>query len=176
MASLKKELITAKAEHEQKRHPRRQTTTDDGEKVTTSGAAAVNQEKERKQRGNKKSFCAIKADNSLRHATRHLFQSRLRQVSKCFLRADDDSCSEGRVFDFDDFLVELQGWLSILRAKNVNDEDDAKMQLHFPVSPRETTSSKEEFSHVLTPATTPTNHSSESFVLPSAADEREPSI
>ena len=116
MASLKKELITAKAEHEQKGHPRRQTTTD-GEKVTTSGAAAVNQEKERKQRGNKKSFCAIKADNSFRHATRQLFQSRLIHVSDHFLRADKNSLSkEGRYFDFDDFLTELQAWLSILQT------------------------------------------------------------
>ena len=176
MASLKKELIAANAENEQKRQPRQQATKklDKNEKTTTHDAAATQQR--RKKQCGEKSFCKIKADKGFRHATRQLFQSRIAQVSECLSRADDDSCSEGRMFDFDDFLVELQGWLSILRAKNVNDEDDAKIQLHFPASPRQTTSLQEEFSHVLTPATTPTNHSSESFVLPSAADEREPSI
>ena len=176
MASLKKDLITAKAENEQKRQPRQKATKklDRNEETTTHDAAATQQR--RKKQCGEKSFCKIKADKGFRHATRQLFQSRIAQVSECLLRADDDSCSEGRMFDFDDFLVELQGWLSILRAKNVNDEDDAKKQLHFPISPRETTSLQEVISHVLTPATTPTNHSSEFLVLPLAADEREPSI
>ena len=177
MASLKEELAAAKAENDQqKRQPRQQATTtlDHNEKTVTHDATATHQ-KEKKQCGDR-SFCTLKADNGFRHATRQLFQSRLVQVSECFFRADDDAYNEERLFDFEDFLVELQGWLSILRAKNVNDEDDAKKELHFPTSPRKRTSLQEKLSHVLTPATTPTNHSLESFVLPLAADRREPSI
>ena len=174
VASLKEELAAAKAESEQKRLPRQQAAKklDKNEKATTHGATA-SKKKGKKQCGDD-SFCAVKADKGFRHATRQLFQSRLVQVSECFFRKNDAS-SDGRVFDFDDFLNEIQGWLSILRAKNVNDEDDAKTQLHFPASSRETTSLQEEISHVLTPATTPTNYSSESFVLPLAADGLEPS-
>ena len=171
MASLKKELTTAKAENEQKRLPRHQATHNK-DKPTTHDAAATQQR--RKKQCGEKSFCKIKADKGFRHATRQLFQSRLVQVSECFFQKNDAS-SDGRVLDFDDFLNEIQGWLSILRAKNVNDEDDAKTQLHFSTSPCETTSLQEEISHVLTPATTPTNYSSESFVLSLAADELEPS-
>ena len=174
VASLKEELTAAKAESEQKRLPRQQAAKklDKNEKATTHGATA-SKKKGKKQCGDD-SFCAVKADKGFRHATRQLFQSRLVQVSECFFRKNDAS-SDGRVFDFDDFLNEIQGWLSILRAKNVNDKDDAKTQLHFPASSRETTSLQEEISHVLTPATTPTNYSSESLVLPLAADELEPS-
>ena len=174
MASLKEELKTAKAENEQKRQPRQQAAKQlDKDKEATTHGATASQKKGKKQCGDD-SFCAVKADEGFRHATRQLFQSRLVQVSECFFRKNDAS-NDGRVFDFDDFLIELQGWLSILRAKNVNDEDNARKKLHFPNSPRET-ASLQELSHVLTPATTPTNHSSEFLVLPLAADEREPSI
>ena len=118
MASLKEELTTAKAENEQRRQPRQQAAKklDKNEKATTHGATA-SQKTGKKQCGDN-SFCALKADKGFRHATRQLFQSRLVQVSDRFLRVNDKPLSEeGRCFDFDDFLTELQGWLSILRAK-----------------------------------------------------------
>ena len=169
MTSLKEELAAAKAESDQqKRQPRQQATKklDKNEKAKLLDATA-SRKKEKKQCGNN-SFCAIKANKGFRATTRQLFQSRLAHVSDRFLRADD---KEGRCFDFDDFLTELQGWLSILRAKNVED-DDAHGKVNVPESP----SSQEGISYVLTPAATSANDSVE-FVAPSpVVDEGESSF
>ena len=159
MASLKEELATAKAENDQqRRQPRQQATKklDKNEKAKTHDATA-SRKKEKKQCGNN-SFCAIKANKGFRATTRQLFQSRLVHVSDRFLRADS---KEGRCFDFDDFLAELQGWLSILRAKNVED-DDAHEKANISRSP----SLQEGISYVLTPAATSANDSVE-IVAPS---------
>ena len=103
------------------------------------------------------SFCAVKADKGFRATTRQLFQSRLAHVSDRFLRADD---KEGRCFDFDDFLTELQGWLSILRAKNIEEDVNANEDLSF----------------VLTPAATLANSSVESVAPSPVAGEFESSF
>ena len=117
--------------------------------------------KERKQCGDN-SFCALKADKGFRHATQQLFQSRLVQIADRFLRVEDKSLSkEGRSFDFDDFLTELQGWLSILRAKNVEDDD-----AHEKADTTKSSSLQENLSFVLTHPATSANDSVE-FVAPS---------
>ena len=157
MACVKEELAKAKAENDQqKRQPRQQATKklDKNEKAKTHNATASRQ-KEEKQCG-VNSFCSIKADKSFRATTRQLFQSRLVHVSDRFLRADD----KGLCFDFDDFLTELQGWMSILRAKNIEEDDDANEDLSF----------------VLTPAATPANSSVESVALSPVAGEFESSF
>ena len=157
MAFLKEELTAAKGENEQRRQPRQQATKklDKNEKTKTHDATAARQ-KENKQCG-VNSFCAIKADKGFRATTRQLFQSRLVHVSDRFLRADN---KEGCCFDFDDFLTELQGWLSILRAKNIEEDDDANEDLSF----------------VLTPAATLANSSVESVALSPVVGELESSF
>ena len=69
-------------------------------------------------------------------------------------------------------LSELQGWLSILRAKNIDEDDDAHEKANTTVF----SSLQENVSFVLTPPATSANDSVE-FVAPSpVVDESESSF